>query len=128
VRSCDVPGREKITDFPGKYLHVPTTSLDARCSCMCLDHIIYIHSQIKIIRIPHVPTEDLCFNEIHYCFPCPPTLMSAPYHNTSSSCLLQHPNPIFIHALSYHSMVYSIMTAKPVGSTLHKLVSHCTNS
>jgi hypothetical protein len=70
VRSCDAPGREKITDFPGKYLHVPTTSLDARCSCMCSDHIIYTHSQIKIIITTHIPTEDLCSTEIHSCFPC----------------------------------------------------------
>lgn len=75
VRSCDVPGRKKITDFPGKYLHIPTTSLDARCSCMCSDHIIYIHSQIKITRSPHIPTEDLCSDGILSCFPCPPTLM-----------------------------------------------------
>jgi hypothetical protein len=48
VKSCDAPGRKKITDFPGKYLQISTTSLDATCSFVCLDHIVYIHSQIKI--------------------------------------------------------------------------------
>jgi len=48
VNSCDVPGRKKITDFPGKYLHISTPSLDVRCSFMCSDHVVYIHSQIKI--------------------------------------------------------------------------------
>jgi len=48
VQSCDALGRKKITDFPGKYLQFSTTSLDARCSFKCSDHIVYIHSQIKI--------------------------------------------------------------------------------
>lgn len=48
VKSCDAPGRKKITDFPGKYLQISTASLDATRSFMFSDHIIYIHSQIKI--------------------------------------------------------------------------------
>jgi hypothetical protein len=48
VKSCDALGRKKITDFQGKYLQIPTTILEARCSFMCSDHIVYIHSQIKI--------------------------------------------------------------------------------
>jgi hypothetical protein len=51
VKSCDAPGRKKITDFPGKFFHISSTSLDARCSCMCSDHAICIHSQIKIILL-----------------------------------------------------------------------------
>jgi len=34
VKSCDAPGRKKITDFPGKYLQISTSSLDAMCSFM----------------------------------------------------------------------------------------------
>lgn len=48
VKSCAAQGRKKITDFPGKYLRISTTSLDARCSFMCSGHIVYVHSQIRV--------------------------------------------------------------------------------
>lgn len=48
VKSCDAPWRKKITVFPGKYLQFPPQVLMLGVSFMCSEHIVYIHSQIKI--------------------------------------------------------------------------------
>ena len=115
--------KKSLTYQENTFTFSPQVLLLAVLACLRTVSVCPFTNYTYFTRIPQAPTAF-----IEFLLVLSPRVMLVVSFRMSRNCFLWHPNLFFFHIQLYHSTVHKIVTAKPKGSKLHKLISHWTRS